>query len=109
MERFPLCGGVYAKYENLKIKNMRKSKLLMMTALAMAFSANESWFRNSVEDFEEFPSTEKQKTIPKDCSEYFFVDGKIVSSYYAEIAEFKCIARNEKNAIRKYKNFKSLS
>jgi hypothetical protein len=48
-------------------------------------------------------------TLPKGKRWFHFYDDKIIPSKYAEIADYKCVATGDANAIKKYQNWKSLN
>lgn len=80
-----------------------RSKLLMFYAAALAFSGEHG---SSIDEYNREPKLKKPKPLPKGADMFYFYDSKIVSAEYAEIAEYKCVAINEKNAIKKYNKFK---
>jgi hypothetical protein len=52
----------------------------------------------------EVTETPKEVVIPKGCKEYRFDASGFLNEH---IYVFKCVARNEKNARRKFKNYQS--
>lgn len=76
-----------------------KSKLYLLMAMA-------AMHQNDIMTPKQCRRPTKEKSLPPGCQKYYFAYGAIVSLEFAEIAEFSCVARNEKGAIRKYENFK---
>jgi hypothetical protein len=54
-------------------------------------------------------NTESNQSLSKGKRWFHFYDDKIIPSKYAEIADYKCVATGDANAIKKYQNWKSLN
>lgn len=57
--------------------------------------------------FSDLAFNEKKEVLPAGCERFYFCYDEIVSSQYAEIADFSCIAISKKSAIEKYKKWKN--
>lgn len=88
---------------------MSKKSTLGMLAMfaAMASSFEQPTVRRRREPIHIEP---KEKSIPKGCKEYKFDrDGCFSDDVYDREVVFKCIARDDKNAIRKFQSWKQNS
>ena len=84
-----------------------KSNALMMMAMAAAMNkGNSMMFTGSGED-DARVFIPKEPTPPSGSKEYFFnIDGEFSTEKMLRTeVVFKCYAINDKNAIRKFKNF----
>lgn len=72
---------------------------------AMAFQEDKVHYENT--DFEDAPVQPKKKFIPKGCEYYHFdKDGNWTTADSSPSGTiFSCIARSEKNAIKKFNKF----
>ena len=80
-----------------------------LALLAMAMLANQqgSFSHNPMYDL---PSEPKKPIIPKGCKEYWFdINGCYPNWAGRDDIVFKCVAANEKSAIRKFNKWKSKS
>lgn len=81
-------------------------RTLALLAIAMASACRDNM--NPMHGYERNPAPKKPigKPVPTDAGEFFFCkDGNLVDKDSEEIV-FTCIARNKKNALRKFSNFK---
>ena len=75
--------------------------------MAMLINQPDSFSHNPIY---ELPSATKDPIIPKGCKEYWFdKNGELPNWAGRGDVVFKCVAANEKSAIRKFNNWKSKS
>ena len=83
-----------------------KSHLALLT-IAMLANQQRSFSHNPMYDL---PSEPKNPIIPKGCKEYWFdINGCYPNLAGRDDVVFKCVAANEKSAIRKFNKWKSKS
>ena len=84
---------------------MNMKSQLPLLAMAMLINQPGSFSHNPINDL---PDAPKDPVIPKGCKEYFFnIDGEYSTECMRKSETvFKCIASNNKVAIRKFNSWK---